>query len=751
MKEYKGLKMKTEKNFKKELLNVLLLVAVFLAMSIMVSSAPIEFGTVVSGSIDKKGDIDTYSFTANANDNILIRCTGFDNGPEIILTSPSASKLIDYTMHRDFFEQVIKLDQTGEYTITVEYSESYSNNLGNYNLFVQRLNNPEGVKTINFGETTSGSIDKNTKLDAHTFTGNANDNIIIKYQTDFNYGPKILLYSPSMSTSIDFSGSNTYLFDQVIKLEETGKYTFIVGDNTGDKKGDYGLFIQRLNDPAQSKTLNFGETISGAIDKKAKIDTYTYNGNSNDLILVRCRSNFGQEYGPKIRLYSPSMFTPIDTSVPRNANFFEQVVKIDETGKYVLLITSSTEYTGTYDLFVQRINNPAQPKAINGVTTTGSIDKNAKMDTYTFSGNANDNINITVKTDFDDSPKVSLYSPSTSNIIDFVGLNNRLFEQVITLDQSGKYTLLVGDKNGDHTGTYTLSILKNGQPITATAATTETTAPTKEKITASSDKSWIENLLNRYKGCEKGFMHCSDSESGCETNVWSDTNNCGDCGKQCPSGYFCLLGSCSENTKENKEKSITKFSEEYEKNFESQKYEEARYYLLRLKDTYTELNQNDKASEINSKIDILDKKIAAKAERDGTIKDLMDYGGTFLLLSTILIFRFKGNWKNKKDVMKEIGQGFAELIIALLISIGLGKFVILNIIKSKDGATLFFAVAVATLMGMICYRAGGTMYHKLRGKKISSSLKIAISLLVSFISFVLAGIIGSLVLGGVLG
>jgi len=49
------------------------------------------------------------------------------------------------------------------------------------------------------------------------------------------------------------------------------------------------------------------------------------------------------------------------------------------------------------------------------------------------------------------------------------------------------------------------------------------------------------------------------------------------------------------------EELITRLTEEFSKSNQSGKFEDARYYLMRIKDTYIELGQNDKASETSAK------------------------------------------------------------------------------------------------------------------------------------------------------
>ena len=146
-------------------------------------------------------------------------------------------------------------------------------------------------------------------------------------------------------------------------------------------------------------------------------------------------------------------------------------------------------------------------------------------------------------------------------------------------------------------------------PTSVATTTTPTVTPTPLTTTPIPTLTPASSPDETMPPCEKGYKDCYPPWGDCETNIYEDNDNCGDCGNQCPEGYFCLLGSCVENTAANKEKLATYFMEQYRAYDEGRRYEDVKNYLLKAKDLYIDINRPDQVLEVNALIEEIEEKI----------------------------------------------------------------------------------------------------------------------------------------------
>src|SRR2546429_609311 len=69
-----------------------------------------------------------------------------------------------------------------------------------------------------------------------------------------------------------------------VRLVSGGSYYFLLSDLNGDETGTYGVSLERLNNPANAKSIAYGQTLQASIDAVAKADAYSFQALAGDEI-----------------------------------------------------------------------------------------------------------------------------------------------------------------------------------------------------------------------------------------------------------------------------------------------------------------------------------------------------------------------------------------------------------------------------------------------------------------------------------
>ena len=344
---------------------------------------PASYGETASGTVDVPVEMEAYTFSASAGDVILIGSgrTSGDVWPKVRLYDPGGSLLVsDY--EAVYTEISVTLADAGVHTILVSdgFNGTYT---GGYNLYLQRLNGPAAAHPASYGETASGTVDVPVEMEAHTFSAGAGDVILIGSSRGLAYRvylplildssapnvaaetrlhgadcvsgdlwPKIRLYDPDGTLlAAEYSPVHTEITHS---LSVAGTYSILVSDGfNGTYTGDYTVYLQRLDDPANAIHLSYGQMASGAVGLPGEMDAYTFNAGAGDVVQVSVSRASGNLW-PKIRLYDPDgdlLQTEYD---PLHA---ELTATLLSAGAYAILVSDGFDgtYTGAYEAGVQKI------------------------------------------------------------------------------------------------------------------------------------------------------------------------------------------------------------------------------------------------------------------------------------------------------------------------------------------------------------------------------------------------------------
>jgi hypothetical protein len=423
------------------------------------STTAIAFGQTLPGSILVPAQADTYTFTAAAGDKVLLQMTNNSGGvwPGMRVYDAGGVKLCEAGAVKTAGIASCTLPAAGSYAILV-YDSFNGVLVGDYDLYLQRLNNPGNTTAIAFGQTLTGSILTPAQMDTYTFSANPGDLLLLRMGTSSgNLWPGVRVY--------DHAGASVCAATGVASLEIAGcslagggTYSILVYDSYENSfTGNYALYIQRLNNPANAIPFGFGQTLTGSILTPAQMDTYTFTVNAGDTLLVRMLTTSGS-FWAGIRIYAAN-----GTLVTKDSSY-----TFATAGQYSLLAYDSFNgvSTGSYGIFMQRLNNPGNATPVDfGQTTPGSFLLPVQMDTYTFSGNPGDKVLLRMgRASGSFFPGLLVYDPAGVQICaKYSGITAEIAS--CALATAGTYTILAYDAfEGSGLGDFGLYLQRLNQP-----------------------------------------------------------------------------------------------------------------------------------------------------------------------------------------------------------------------------------------------------------------------------------------------
>ena len=268
---------------------------------------------------------------------------------------------------------------------------------------------------ISFGETISGTISNPAQTDSHSFYAITGDVVRLRVSSSWQTWVRIWLYAPNGTLVAQSSGmtEGSYYADISTALDQTGTYNVLIGDPYLDNTGTYNLYIQRLNSPGHSSPLNFGGIATKTISINSELNTTTFSGNAGDRIRLRARSSW--QTWVRIWLYAPNGTLVTQSSGMTEGSYYADIsTALDQTGTYTVLIGDQyLDNTGTYNLYIQRLNSPGHSSPLSfGEIATKTISINSELNTTTFSGNAGDRIRLRAQSSWQTWVRIWLYAPN---------------------------------------------------------------------------------------------------------------------------------------------------------------------------------------------------------------------------------------------------------------------------------------------------------------------------------------------------
>ena len=328
------------------------------------AAADLSFGQTAIGTISTAAQVDSYTFSASANDAVIFTsaATSGTLSPLIQLYDPNSTLIgtVPGSCTGASAAEMgpVMLAAAGTYTVTV--GDCGGANTGGYNLYAQRTNNPSGAANLSFSSTPASLINLAAQSDSFTFSANANDVVdLTMTAASGTLNPKIRLYNPDGSlNSSNHAGSGSTCSGAVVEmnavsLPTTGIYTVILGDCGDTKTGNYAVSAQRTNNPAGATPVFWSQTQSAYIGSAAQRVTYAFAGTASNVVDLTVTEKSGS-LRPKIRLYSPDgslLSSTPSGSCGGGTSAALNSVTLAQDGTYTLLVSDCLDTsTGEYDL-----------------------------------------------------------------------------------------------------------------------------------------------------------------------------------------------------------------------------------------------------------------------------------------------------------------------------------------------------------------------------------------------------------------
>ncbi|MEO0578114.1 MAG: hypothetical protein AAFZ58_05460, partial [Pseudomonadota bacterium] len=457
-------------------------------------AVPIANGDSMVGNIAVIGEVDSFTFSANAGDRIVfqvgeisgsfldLRIELFDpNGDSVVLNSGSDST--------DVVHQALL---SGTYEARVDDSSTTPNGTGTYTAYLARVPGSfvvpagdEGGALAN-GEIYAGDIELGD-IDIWTVDAEAGDTLLFglgEVGAGSGFEPELQLYGPDGALIALNSGTNST--DIAHRAVVAGRYTLLVLESSTDVigSGSYQLYFAQSAKPFVIPTgddggaLTNGGVQGGAIDS-GDIDIWSFEADDAVTVLVGLAEvGTGNGFEPELQLYGPDGALVASNSGTDSTDI---AVQIPTAGTYTLMVQeSSTDVVGdgSYSLYFAHVNEPFVVPAgdeggplTSGQNEAGTIEL-GDIDIWTFAADADDSVlvglgEVGAGNGFE--PELRLYGPDGTLITSNSGTNSADVAHRATV--AGTYTLIVQESSTDviGVGDYLLYFANVAEPFVVTA------------------------------------------------------------------------------------------------------------------------------------------------------------------------------------------------------------------------------------------------------------------------------------------
>jgi hypothetical protein len=472
----------------------LLILFVLLTGNKILAQGTLTNGWTDTGTISPVGDSDSWTFSANAGDSIVVRVGEISTlsgtfSPRIRLNNPLGGQQA-VASGATSAEIAVTATNSGTFTVIVDVASGTAT--GTYRLTLGKSPGAIFVAPGDEGGPMTNGVDYVNNdlpvgdLDVWTFTANTGDSCVIKMGRMTNTG--------NFEQWIRVYGPNGALIDSAFSLNSSevsfratnsGTFSVLIANNpyySDAASGTYRLTLAKTGDPfVTSPTDEGGPMTNGATYQgdlpPGDVDMWSFSAVAGDSFNVKMgRITATNNFEQWIRVYGPNGAL-IDSTFSLNSS--EVSLRATNSGTFLVIVENNPYFSdaaaGTYRLTFAKTGEPfvTSPGDEGGPMTNGANYQGdlppGDMDMWNFSATAGDSFNIkmgriTATNNFEQ--HIRVYGPNGALIGDIFSLNS----SEISLRATNTGTFLVIVDNDPYysdaaAGTYRLTLAKTGDPF----------------------------------------------------------------------------------------------------------------------------------------------------------------------------------------------------------------------------------------------------------------------------------------------
>lgn len=427
--------------------------------------APISilYGSNLTGSIDYKGEVDTFTFTGYKNDIILIRMRDEQQvDAHIQLFDPNGIQISSDWSDGGLAEiRNLHLDEDGMYTL-IAFDNNH-NDLGYYGLSLNSLNFSGYETAIPAFISLENEVSKNAEVDMYTFSGQKNDVLFAELRAEFSdFENEFIIYDSDGKEIFQSTKQGRRAVVGPVSLTKDDAYKIAILDNGGNDKGTYGFTLNMLNRHDQLEATSCDESMSLSLDKLVERKVFKINSNENIIHLLESKSNdtklelameIYDEFGKQI--FQDIKSNKLIHSMMNDAKY--------QTSYLVVLYDEHGNDKGDFGLQIHNIEDNGCTSIISCQNTSEEIGINhlAKSKVYMIEGYAQNPVNVSLEDmETDNEPQLRIYTKSGNMFAEDHGEEKAdLSDFVFPYDD--EFILVASDFSGNDLGNLSLEYISS--------------------------------------------------------------------------------------------------------------------------------------------------------------------------------------------------------------------------------------------------------------------------------------------------